>query len=256
MRLEALAAGVSPGRLLFPLLAGFEPSDILATLAAIRWVLSSATRYSVDETVLNNELQQMGLPKENSDGLSRPYRIHRDRLQAQALEDALRLPRLVSLAWRTDAVLYDSAVGDMRGASQPSSSATGRAAGAKPVASAPLPVHRLHLGLSHTLSGAYPCFPAAGAAESALLIGHRGAAGGITSSWPPSSVAAEVAPLLAAGVRPLFPSLAGRTPSPAPQAQLELSASHTQLRALLAELGAARGALTALASALPPPSLT
>ena len=80
--------------------------------------------------------------------------------------------------------------------------------------------------------------------------------GGITSSWPPSSVAAEVAPLLAAGVRPLFPSLAGRTPSPAPQAQLELSASHTQLRALLAELGAARGALTALASALPPPSLT
>lgn len=196
----------------------------------------------------------MGLPKENSDGLSRPYRIHRDRLRAQALEDALRLPRLVSLAWRTDAVLYDSAVGDMRGALQPGSSAAARAGGAKPANSAPQPVHRLHLGLSHTLGGAYPCFPAAGAADSALLIGYRGAAGGAT--WPPSSVAAEVAPLFAAGVRPLFPSLAGRTPSLAPQAQLELSASHVQLRALLAELGAARGALAALASALPPPPLT
>jgi len=67
-------------------------------VAALAYVLSSATKHDVDHEVrgvlgavatcflslcrcrmqaLNAELQQLGLPRENCDGISRPYRIHR-----------------------------------------------------------------------------------------------------------------------------------------------------------------------------------
>lgn len=221
---------------LAPKESGFEPSDIRATLAAIRWILASATRYSVDETVLNNELQQLGLPKENSDGLSRPFRIHRDRLLAQAVEGALRLPRLVSLGWHADAVLYDSAIGDLRGGA---AAARGGARQQQP--SSPVPVLHLRLGLSHPLSGAYPGFPASGAADTPLLVAHKGAA---TEAGP-----AAASPLFAVGMRPLLSGLSNRVPALLPQAELDFSLSLSQLQALVAELGAARGALAELSAA-------
>ena len=188
----------------------------------------------MDETVLNNELQQLGLPKENSDGLSRPFRIHRDRLRVQAQEDSLRLPRLVSMAWRTDAVIYDSSLGDLRGTST-------KGGGGTKQQQQLVPVHHLRLGLSHTLGGTYPGFQATGAADTPLLLAHRGAVDADT-------------PLLALGMRPLFPGQAGCTPALVPRAQLEFSVSQSQARALLAELGAAKSVLAELTASLPQPS--
>ncbi len=43
--------------------AKFEDGDIKASLAALTFVLSSAAKHSVDGQSLNNELQQLGLPK-------------------------------------------------------------------------------------------------------------------------------------------------------------------------------------------------
>ena len=43
--------------------AKFETSDIKASVAAIAFILSSAAKHSVDGSSLDNELQQLGLPK-------------------------------------------------------------------------------------------------------------------------------------------------------------------------------------------------
>ena len=40
-----------------------EESDIKAAIAALSFILSSAAKHSVDDTSLDNELQQLGLPK-------------------------------------------------------------------------------------------------------------------------------------------------------------------------------------------------
>ena len=40
-----------------------EESDIKAAIAALSFILSSAAKYSVDGDSLDNELQQLGLPK-------------------------------------------------------------------------------------------------------------------------------------------------------------------------------------------------
>ncbi len=43
--------------------AKFETSDIKASVAAIAFILSSAAKHSVDGSSLDNEMQQLGLPK-------------------------------------------------------------------------------------------------------------------------------------------------------------------------------------------------
>ena len=43
--------------------AKFEESDIKASIAAISFILSSAAKHSVFGQSLDNELQQLGLPK-------------------------------------------------------------------------------------------------------------------------------------------------------------------------------------------------
>ena len=40
-----------------------EDSDIKASIAALSFILSSAAKHSVDGDSLNNEMQQLGLPK-------------------------------------------------------------------------------------------------------------------------------------------------------------------------------------------------
>ena len=43
--------------------AKFEDSDKKASIAALSFVFSSAAKHSVDGDSLDNELQQLGLPK-------------------------------------------------------------------------------------------------------------------------------------------------------------------------------------------------
>lgn len=62
---------------LIPRDKGFTPADTRAALAAMNFLLRSASVNAVSDEVLNRELQQLGLPKENSDGISRPFRNNR-----------------------------------------------------------------------------------------------------------------------------------------------------------------------------------
>nr|XP_054388856.1 uncharacterized protein LOC129050506 isoform X5 [Pongo abelii] len=46
-----------------PLLSGAESGDVKATVAVLSFILSSASKRSVDGESLSSELQQLGLPK-------------------------------------------------------------------------------------------------------------------------------------------------------------------------------------------------
>jgi len=86
----------------------FKHDDAMAVVAAIHFILSSATRYDVAEDVLSRELQQLGLPREHTEALVKVQVESRAHLQQLARERSLRLPRLSSLGWR----VHESAAGD------------------------------------------------------------------------------------------------------------------------------------------------
>ena len=108
--------------------------------------------------LLNTELQQLGLPKENSDGVSRPFRIHRERLRAQARADAPAPPRLISLDWRVDAVVASSALGVLRVRADTTGGSVGE------------PLAILKLGLSHGPHKPAPHLPAPDSLATPLLL--------------------------------------------------------------------------------------
>ena len=49
-------------------------SDMKASVASLHFILSKAAGHGVDDATLFKELQQLGLPKEHSESVCRPYR--------------------------------------------------------------------------------------------------------------------------------------------------------------------------------------
>jgi len=88
-------------------------SDTKATLAALRWILTNAAKYDVDDTTLSNELGQLGLPKDICDAVVKPYNDNKDKLRNQFRQNILKLPRLQSSDWRIDLILNSSLITDV-----------------------------------------------------------------------------------------------------------------------------------------------
>ena len=97
-----------------------EESDGMSTLkgavAAVHFILINAARHDVDETSLTQEIQQLGLPKENAEEISRSYRENKESLRDNLSSKSFRVSRLVDTEWRVDHVIASS---DSKAASGP-----------------------------------------------------------------------------------------------------------------------------------------
>ncbi|KAL0480334.1 commd4 [Acrasis kona] len=79
-------------------------------IASLLFIIQNAARFDVDDQKLSFELQQIGLPKESCESLSRSYKIEKDRLVAELKRQTLRLPSISELKWRVDYVLSSSKI--------------------------------------------------------------------------------------------------------------------------------------------------
>lgn len=80
-------------------------ADIKGAIAAIHFIITSAAKYDVADAVLIQEIQQLGLPKENSDTIAKQYRENKDTLRQVLEEKSYRINHYVSADWRVDQVL-------------------------------------------------------------------------------------------------------------------------------------------------------
>lgn len=71
-------------------------------------MLTNAAKHDLDEKSLVQEIQQLGLPKENTDALAKQYREYKDNLRAKFADDSYRVSKLLSTDWRVDQVLASS----------------------------------------------------------------------------------------------------------------------------------------------------
>ena len=86
----------------------FDASEFKAGVAAISFILKNAARYTVESDTLSNELQQLGLQKDNSNALCKIYNENFDKLTVCLKEKSLRISRLEKVDWRVDYVLSSS----------------------------------------------------------------------------------------------------------------------------------------------------
>lgn len=70
--------------------------------------MSNAAKHDQDESSLVQEIQQLGLPKENSEAVARQYREHKDNLRQRLAEESYRVSSILSTDWRVDLVVASS----------------------------------------------------------------------------------------------------------------------------------------------------
>jgi hypothetical protein len=68
----------------------------------------NAARFDLDEQSLVQEIQQLGLPKENSEALGRQFRESKDNMRASLSEESFRINRLLGTEFRVDHILASS----------------------------------------------------------------------------------------------------------------------------------------------------
>ena len=71
-------------------------------------MVTSAAKHDLDEISFVQEIQQLGLPKENADAVARQYREHKDALRDRFAADSYRISRLISTDWRVDHIVASS----------------------------------------------------------------------------------------------------------------------------------------------------
>ncbi|QDZ19845.1 COMM domain-containing protein [Chloropicon primus] len=85
--------------------------DVGAIFAVLHHVITSAAKFDVDGTTLSLELQQLGLPRELSDALVRPYSEARAEIREAEWRNTLRLPPLAVESKEVHADLSPEALG-------------------------------------------------------------------------------------------------------------------------------------------------
>lgn len=80
----------------------FDPHNIgrpraKATVAAVKFLISSAVRYHVTAAVFNNELQQLGLPKEHSNVICSKFEEYFDALREHHFNVTFRQTQLADI---------------------------------------------------------------------------------------------------------------------------------------------------------------
>ena len=71
-------------------------------------MLTNAAKFDVDEKSLVLEIQQLGLPKENTDAIVRQYRDAKEMLRSRFADESYRVSRLISADWRMDHIIASS----------------------------------------------------------------------------------------------------------------------------------------------------
>ena len=87
--------------------SGLSETEIASLQATICFVLGTTVKFGVTDDILSNELQQLGLPSENADALTRALRDSRVSMTAHQRTHFLActphaVPRFRDLEWRYD----------------------------------------------------------------------------------------------------------------------------------------------------------
>mmetsp|Transcript_14407 Transcript_14407/g.21614 ORF Transcript_14407/g.21614 Transcript_14407/m.21614 type:complete len:211 (+) Transcript_14407:58-690(+) len=83
-------------------------SDLKGSIAAVHFIVSNAAKHDLDESSLVQEVQQLGLPKENSEAIARQYREHKDILRQRFAQESYSISSLLSSDWRVDLAITNS----------------------------------------------------------------------------------------------------------------------------------------------------
>eukprot|EP00357_Protocruzia_adherens_P023343 CAMPEP_0114995278 /NCGR_PEP_ID=MMETSP0216-20121206/13636_1 /TAXON_ID=223996 /ORGANISM="Protocruzia adherens, Strain Boccale" /LENGTH=188 /DNA_ID=CAMNT_0002359293 /DNA_START=29 /DNA_END=595 /DNA_ORIENTATION=+ len=92
---------------------GLSISEKKGAIAVIEYILSNGAKYDVASETLSKELQQLGLPKENGDSMTKTFNDHKDRVQAYQKNLYLKLPKLTDVSYNVNYIVSSSELSEV-----------------------------------------------------------------------------------------------------------------------------------------------
>ena len=83
-------------------------ATLQGTIAAVQFILTNAAKHDVDDVSLVQEIQQLGLPKENSDVIGKLYKEKKDELRVVFASYSYAITKVLKTDWRVDSVVATS----------------------------------------------------------------------------------------------------------------------------------------------------
>jgi hypothetical protein len=82
---------------------GEEECNII--ISVLEFIIKNSAKFEVEESTLNQELQQLGLPQENADSITRVYKNHRENLRSTLSKEIFGFEKIDQVDYKISYIL-------------------------------------------------------------------------------------------------------------------------------------------------------
>ena len=83
------------------------PEEITIVISSLCFIIKSSGKFNVDDLMLSQELQQLGLPQDNADAISKVYKKNKDILRNFLKEDIFSFNKINDVHYKTSYCVAD-----------------------------------------------------------------------------------------------------------------------------------------------------
>ena len=84
-----------------------SPEEITIVISSLCFIIKSSGKFNVDDLILSQELQQLGLPQDNADAISKVYKKNKDILRNFLKEDIFSFNKINDVHYKTSYCIAD-----------------------------------------------------------------------------------------------------------------------------------------------------
>ena len=84
-----------------------SPEEITIVISSLCFIIKSSAKFNVDDLIFSQELQQLGLPQDNADAISKVYKKNKDILRNYLKEDIFSFNKINDIHFKTGYCIAD-----------------------------------------------------------------------------------------------------------------------------------------------------
>jgi hypothetical protein len=83
----------------------FSDEEATIIISVIEFIIKNSAKFDVEDIVLNQELQQLGLPQENADSISKVFKNQKENLRKKLKADIFEFNKIESIDYKINYIL-------------------------------------------------------------------------------------------------------------------------------------------------------
>jgi hypothetical protein len=86
----------------------FSEEEAIIIISSLEFIIKNSTKFDVEDIILNQELQQLGLPQENADSITKVFKNQKENLKKKLSQETFTLNRLANIDYKISYVLANN----------------------------------------------------------------------------------------------------------------------------------------------------